>query len=440
MAGDALAQLRDTGTGRVLVVPGSDRCDRGLGDLGRAVGVGEALSEVDRAGSYGQGGHLGEDRLAELAQTRLHVGVAGVTHRTHGTRRHPTRAGDRGVGSVDSLQPRTTGEGVPATSGPTSQDGAMDDAALAIDIGGTKVAAGVVTSDGAIVARRRQPTDHSSAEALYAQVLGLARAVRAELSTSGDHGAVGSGTGSVDARVAARIVVCGVGCGGPARDHHRLMSPLNIAVWRDFPLRDRLGADLGLAVHVDNDAKAFTLAEGWLGAAAGVDDYLAMVVSTGVGGGIVSGGRLLEGADGNAGHIGHLFVDPDGGPDALGVHGLLEGSASGTASRERRVDRRRRPTHAVRRRTGELVGRAVAGVANLLDLRLAVVGGSVALGFGDDFFTAAQETLDALCRLDHSRGARIVPAGLGADAPLVGAAAVGFSGSAISTACAIPRR
>ena len=76
-------------------------------------------------------------------------------------------------------------------------------------------------------------------------------------------------------------------------------------------------------------------------------------------------------------------------------------------------------------RTGRLVGRAVASVANLLDLRLAVVAGSVALGFGAPFFDAAQAEIDALARLDFSRGARIRPAGLGGDAPLVGAAAVG---------------
>jgi glucokinase len=72
------------------------------------------------------------------------------------------------------------------------------------------------------------------------------------------------------------------------------------------------------------------------------------------------------------------------------------------------------------------VGRAVGGVANLLDLRQAVVAGSVALGFGADFFAAAQAECDRVARLDHSRGTRIVPAGLGADGPLVGAAAVGW--------------
>ena len=80
---------------------------------------------------------------------------------------------------------------------------------------------------------------------------------------------------------------------------------------------------------------------------------------------------------------------------------------------------------AVRRRTGTLVGRAVASVANLLDLELAVVAGSVALGFGTDFFDAAAEEIRARAQLDFSRCTRIIPAGLGAEGPLVGAAAVG---------------
>jgi glucokinase len=80
-------------------------------------------------------------------------------------------------------------------------------------------------------------------------------------------------------------------------------------------------------------------------------------------------------------------------------------------------------------RTGALVGRAVASVVNLLDLRLAVVAGSVALGFGTAFFTAAQEELDRRARLAFSTGARIVPAGLGDAGPLVGAAAVGWRGA-----------
>jgi glucokinase len=202
------------------------------------------------------------------------------------------------------------------------------------------------------------------------------------------------------------------------------VSPLNIPAWRGFPLRQRLADHLGLAVTVDNDAKALALAEGWLGAARGCQNYLAMVVSTGVGGGIVLEGRLLEGAAGNAGHIGHLVVEPDGRPCVCGGRGCLEAEASGLAI----ATVTGRPTEqapvAVRRRCATLVGRAVASVANLLDLDLAVVAGSVALGFGPEFFDWAQREVDERARLDFSRGTQIVPAGLGADGPLLGAAAV----------------
>jgi glucokinase len=203
------------------------------------------------------------------------------------------------------------------------------------------------------------------------------------------------------------------------------VSPLNIAGWRGFPLLARLGHH-GVPVAIDNDAKALALGEGRWGAAVGVDDYLAMVVSTGVGAGIVLDGRLLDGAAGNAGHIGHVIVEPGGRECACGARGCLEAEASGPSIAALTG---RPPIEApveVRRRTGTLVGRAVASVCNLLDLRLALVAGSVALGYGDDFFDAAQAELDRSARISFARGARIEPCGLGPDGPLLGAAAVGF--------------
>ena len=105
--------------------------------------------------------------------------------------------------------------------------------------------------------------------------------------------------------------------------------------------------------------------------------------------GIVLDGRLLDGADGNAGHLGHLIVEPLGRRCACGARGCLEAEVSGTAIAAFTGAPAQEAPHAVRVRTGRLVGRAVASVANLLDLRLAVVAGSVALGFGETFFDAA---------------------------------------------------
>ncbi|HTH05762.1 MAG TPA: ROK family protein, partial [Ilumatobacteraceae bacterium] len=217
--------------------------------------------------------------------------------------------------------------------------------------------------------------------------------------------------------------------GGPMDAGGEHVSPLNIAAWRDFPLRARLAEHTGLPVWVDNDAKALALGEGWCGAARNERDYVAMVVSTGVGGGIVLDGRLLDGESGNAGHIGHVIVEPGGHECGCGARGCLEAEASGSAIARITGAPARDASTEVRERTGMLVGRAVASVANLLDLPLAVVAGSVALGFGEPFFAAAQRELDASCRLDFSRGTRIVPAALGADGPLIGAARVALQHS-----------
>jgi glucokinase len=275
---------------------------------------------------------------------------------------------------------------------------------LALDVGGTKLAAAVVDADGRVVARATCPTPRApDGELVLAALLGVAREVR---------------TG--------KEVAIGIGSGGPMTASREQVSPLNIPGWRDFPLRRRLADELGLGVHLDNDAKALALAEGWQGAARGVTSFLAMVVSTGVGGGIVLGGRLLDGATGNAGHIGHVIVEPAGRLCACGSHGCLEAEASGSAIAARTGHPARQAPSEERRRAGHLVGRAVASAAALLDLRLAVVAGSVALGFGNDFFAAAQEELDRSARISFTRGIEIRPAGLADEGPLVGAAAVAW--------------
>jgi glucokinase len=272
---------------------------------------------------------------------------------------------------------------------------------LAVDIGGTKLAAARVHDDGTVAARATRPTPAGDGEAVFTALTDAVGEVRA-----GDE------------------VACGVGTGGPMTAGGEAVSPLNIAGWRGFPLRSRLADALDLPVHVDNDAKALALGEGWLGAAAGVRDYIALVVSTGVGGGIVLDGRLLDGAEGNAGHLGHVIVEPDGELCACGARGCLEAEASGTAIAARIGKPAAEADREEQARAGRLVGRALASVANLLDLRLAVAAGSVALGYGDGFFGPAQAELDRSACLDFSAGTRIVPGGLGADGPLVGAAAV----------------
>lgn len=287
------------------------------------------------------------------------------------------------------------------------------DLAVAIDIGGTKFGVGLVTRSGELIDRAQVFIDHrDSADDLYDDLI---RAVEQQMQRAIEHHGV-------------RPSVIGVGSAGPIESNVETVSPLNITQWRHFPLRDRLIADTGLSVFGDGDAKALALAEGWLGAAKGVDNFMAMVVSTGVGGGIVLNGQLLDGESGNAGHIGHVIVEPNGRRCSCGGRGCLEAEASGPAIEAITGRPPTQPTYEIMVRTGRLVGRGVASVCNLLDLKLVVVGGSVALGFGATFFTSAQRTLDELCMLEFSRNARIVPARLADEGPLIGAAAVGWRG------------
>ncbi len=272
------------------------------------------------------------------------------------------------------------------------------DLALAVDIGGTKLAAGLVALDGTLVER-----------AYGADPERRCGARRAATSSYGVTWLVWSRGWWPASAPGDRLVVCGAGCGGPMSAGGDEVSPLNIEAWRGFPLRARLAELTGLATFVDNDAKALALGEGWIGAAAGCADFLAMVVSTGVGGGIVLNGRLLDGRLGNAGHIGHVVVEPSGRACPCGGRGCLEAEASGTAIAAMTGRPPRDADTDLVERVGTLVGRAIASVVNLLDLPLAVVSGSVALGYGAPFFAAAQAEMDLRCRLDFARGARVVP-------------------------------
>ncbi len=291
----------------------------------------------------------------------------------------------------------------------------MADLALAVDIGGTKMATALVGLDGSLLEREAVPTRNGPAEPGSDELLWRELAELVERSAEA--------TGSGD-----RLVVCGVGCGGPMSPGGSEVSPLNIASWRGFPLRARLAELTGLPTFVDNDAKALALGEGWTGAAAGYAHYLGMVVSTGVGGGIVLDGRLLDGRLGNAGHIGHVIVEPDGRACACGGRGCLEAEASGTAIAAITGQPPRLAGPDVVTRVGTLVGRAIVSVVNLLDLPLAVVSGSVALGFGAPFFAPPRPrwTFAASSSSPGERGS--VPGGLGDAGPLIGAARVGLHG------------
>ncbi len=275
---------------------------------------------------------------------------------------------------------------------------------LAVDVGGTKLAAGVVDESGKVLVRDRVATPQRDVWPA------LARLVRRVLAAAPE-----------------RPIGCGAGCGGPINKIDRTVTPLHLPSWVAFPLADELESLVQMPTVVDNDAKALALGEAWCGAAVGVRDFIGVVMGTGVGGGIVSGGRLVQGRLSNAGHIGHVVVEPDGRPCSCGGFGCLEAYCGGPAIEAETGRPPARAPIAIIERTGLLTGRALATVGAICDLRLALIGGSVALGFGEPFFTAAQSELDQRARLSFTSGFQVRPAGLGALAPLVGAAALAHS-------------
>jgi glucokinase len=305
---------------------------------------------------------------------------------------------------------------------------------LVIDIGGTKLAAGVAESGGRLITWSQVPTPRDvdaeqlwrTLESLLLQVLTVAK-VDDFNSLSG----------------------IGCGCGGPMEWPAGLVSPLNVPAWRDFPLRDRLAARFvggrsDVPVRVHNDAVCMAAGEHWRGAGRGRRNVLGMVVSTGVGGGLILDNHLINGMSGNAGHIGHVVVDPDDGPLCVcGAIGCLEAIARGpglTAWAQNEGWRPGQPgvtakdlagdaaqghgiARAAMRRAGRALGIAIASATNLCDLEVVSIGGGLSQA-GALIFDPLQESLAAHTMLDFAREVRVVPAALGQHAGLVGAAAM----------------
>ena len=291
-------------------------------------------------------------------------------------------------------------------------DGATQDAILAVDLGGSQFSAGLVTARGELVGRSHAPVQRDvGPESQYTGLVGVITEMMVHATEQ-------------------RVRIRGVGVGAPGATAKNLeaVSPLHIPEWRDFPLRRRLAELTGLAVHGDHDAKALALAEGWLGAAQGQPNFCAMTVSTGIGGGVVLDGELLDGDSGHAGQVGHIIVEPGGRRCRCGAQGCVEAEASGWAIEASTGRPPTEPTYEIMQRTGMLVGRAAASICNSLDLSLVVIGGAVALGFGATFFHSAQVALDDHAHLSYSRGARITPSRLADSGPLLGAGALGWRG------------
>ncbi len=304
--------------------------------------------------------------------------------------------------------------------------------ALAIDVGGTKFAAGLVEPGGRVISWAQTATPQElDAEQLWRTLDALLTRVLTEAEVDPATGLAG----------------VGCGCGGPMEWPAGKVSPLNIPAWRAFPLRDRLAERFtGLPVRLHNDAICLAAGEHWRGAGRGRTTMLGIVVSTGVGGGLVLDGRLINGATGNAGHIGHVVVDPDGPPCVCGGQGCVEAIARGPALAAWAQAQGWRPGqpqvtakdladdaaqgHPIglkaMRRAGHALGIAIASAAHLCDLEVVPIGGGLSQA-GSLLFDPLEEALRRHVGLDFARDVAVVPATLGQSAGLVGAAALLFA-------------
>lgn len=296
---------------------------------------------------------------------------------------------------------------------------------LALDFGGTKHAAALLEVGAAAwLAQRRAPAPPGSDGAADRAV--MARLVD-ELLTAhpGELAAIGVSFGGPVDWAAGRVIL----------SHH-------VPGWEDTPLVAQLRAQYGVPVVMDNDANIAALGEWRYGAGRGADSLLYVTVSTGIGGGWVLGGEIYRGADSLAGEIGHLVVDPAGPPCVCGKRGCVEAIGSGTnigrAMRERtgaahwtaaEVNAAAEGGDPAARDVLETAARALGqglGYAmTLMNPARIVIGGGVA-GAGPMYWRALRETAAAYVLPEmRARTLReIVPAGLGGDSPLWGAAAL----------------
>lgn len=297
---------------------------------------------------------------------------------------------------------------------------------IGVDVGGTKILAGLVARDGTVVGHREYPTPIENEDALLD---GLEAAVREFLDES----------------------VAAVGFGIPSQIDQRhgiALGSVNIPL-RGVPFRQTMADRLGLPIGIDNDANAAAIAEWKAGAGRGTTDMIMLTLGTGVGGGLILGGKPYRGWFGAGAEIGHMVIVHDGLPCRCGGRGHLESYASGKAADElaaeafgpaadahrlARLAREGDPL-AIRILTGigEHLGSGIASLVNIFNPELIVVGGGFAAA-GDFLFEPAQAVADREVLVSVRDSYRIVRAELGTSAGMIGAGMVAFE--ALETASA----
>lgn len=297
--------------------------------------------------------------------------------------------------------------------------------AVGIDIGGTKTAIGLVDSEGNMKEKVSLPTDQTVTPG--EMVNRMAIAVKQLVDQAG---------------VAVESLV-GIGIGAPGPLNTKLgqiAEPPNLRGWWGFPVVKAVKQHFDLPVFFENDATAAALAEKWIGAAQDSQNFIYITISTGIGAGIYSHGRLITGATGNAGDVGHFVVAPEVGQCVCGQEGCWEFVASGTAiarqasellgrtvTTKEAIDMAGSGEHpemtALIERIYRYIGIGCVTLINTQDPELIVLGGGVSQ-VGDPMFTAVRDYVSKYALNPTGRQTKIIPAALSQEAGLIGAAAL----------------
>jgi glucokinase len=308
---------------------------------------------------------------------------------------------------------------------------------LGLDVGGTKLAAGVVAADGSVLSNLTAPSHaHQGPEEMISRHLELGR-----------DAVIGAGVDWADVRAV------GIACGGPLDPLAGIIqSPPSLPGWDEIPLVSIVSQALDRPTVVDNDATAGALAEWWYGAGRtrGVRHLVYLTISTGIGGGLVLDGRVYRGAAGNAGELGHLTVDYRGRPCGCGRRGCLEAYASGTNIAARAVEALDTSDESSTLRdlvtvtsrdvaaaaaacdplasrvwdeTTAILGSAIANILDVFNPEIVVLGGGVTRA-GDQLLRPVRETALALAMHPAARSGDVMLAELGDRLGVVSAAAV----------------
>ncbi|NUW31907.1 ROK family protein [Nonomuraea sp. SMC257] len=298
-----------------------------------------------------------------------------------------------------------------------------ENAVLAVDIGGTKIAAGLVDAEGRVRGGAEIATPPTEPE--------LVEALRALLA-------------SVTESVTPSAI--GLASAGPLDPVRGTVSPVNIPAWRDFPLVG-LASDIvpGVPVTLVGDGIAAAVGEHWLGAGRGAASMLGIVVSTGIGGGLVLNGAPYAGPSGNAGHLGHTVVDPAGPLCSCGASGCVEAYASGPSmvrwARQQGwtgADARALATDAGQghpialaafERGTQALARAIVATATMCDLDRVVIGGGVSAA-GEILLAPLRRHFADVATLSFVRRLTIQSSTLGRKSGLLGAARSAWLASA----------